>query len=782
MSFKVAARTILELGAELISSDAIALYELIKNAYDARSKRVTIDIRSIFKFSDFRNALKRIAAAQQTVDRTEADERDLIPILVKEILLRIDQTADDDDIETFKMEIAGARTLADLRSRLTSLFERLNVIDVIDTGDGMSLEKMNDVFLTVGTTSRFADNSQHYVGGKGIGRLSAMRLGDLLEVRSATHSDTHWNILQIDWRVFTHASALELNQINVKAVQGSRKSDPLRKGTRIRIRSVKADWDKDRLKKLADNYFDRLFDPFGRHSRFPVIIKVNDITVPIATFDSEVFVEAQAKADISYTIAEGEPRLVLDIDYQARGRTKIEVWTRDDLLGITAAEDISVAALETLGPFTASFHWFNRQRLKGIEGFGDREKVKDVVNKWANGLLMYRDGFRVNPYGDPLDDWLGIDVKALASSGYKVNRKQLVGAVYISAEHNPLLIDQTNREGLRANEERTLLVTLLRAAITEKFKTFLNQVDKELRKAARVNATETAAYLESVASKMRRTLKNLIEAVPKDRRADVQFVEQTFDDLHLRLDEARLAIDAAERDQRDMVDLAGVGLQVEIVAHELGRVTRRTLELLGGLNRSELPSRVNATFEAIESQMVVIRKRLDVLDPLGPNSRNRKVKLNLKELVEQVIDSHQDQFARYNIRSAINVVPPNARSFEVNAVRGMLVQVIENLLDNSVFWIRQRQRVNPGFAGEITIDVDIAAGELRISDNGPGIAVERSEEIFLPFVTFKPPGEGKGLGLFISREIAKRHAGDLYLLKDPDADGKLHTFVLDLNG
>ncbi len=180
--------------------------------------------------------------------------------------------------------------------------------------------------------------------------------------------------------------------------------------------------------------------------------------------------------------------------------------------------------------------------------------------------------------------------------------------------------------------------------------------------------------------------------------------------------------------------------------------------------------------------MVVIRKRLDVLDPLGPNSRNRKVKLNLRELVEQVIDSHQDQFARYNIRSTINVVPPNARSFEVNAVRGMLVQVIENLLDNSVFWIRQRQRVNPGFAGKITIDVDISAGELRITDNGPGIAVERAEEIFLPFVTFKPPGEGKGLGLFISREIAKRHAGDLYLLKDPDADGKLHTFVLDLNG
>lgn len=42
MSFKVLARTLLELGAELISSDDIAIYELVKNALDAQSPTVTI--------------------------------------------------------------------------------------------------------------------------------------------------------------------------------------------------------------------------------------------------------------------------------------------------------------------------------------------------------------------------------------------------------------------------------------------------------------------------------------------------------------------------------------------------------------------------------------------------------------------------------------------------------------------------------------------------------------------------------------------------------------------
>src|ERR1700683_1138078 len=44
MPFKVNARTILQLGEELISSDAVAFYELIKNSFDARSRRVDIDV------------------------------------------------------------------------------------------------------------------------------------------------------------------------------------------------------------------------------------------------------------------------------------------------------------------------------------------------------------------------------------------------------------------------------------------------------------------------------------------------------------------------------------------------------------------------------------------------------------------------------------------------------------------------------------------------------------------------------------------------------------------
>src|SRR5205823_6627238 len=93
---------------------------------------------------------------------------------------------------------------------------------------------------------------------------------------------------------------------------------------------------------------------------------------------------------------------------------------------------------------------------------GTLTQVRQQQAQWAGGLALYRDGFRVHPYGGPDDDWLDLDRKALASGGYKVNRRQLIGRVSISARQNPLLVDQTNREGLRDCPEKRALVKILK--------------------------------------------------------------------------------------------------------------------------------------------------------------------------------------------------------------------------------------------------------------------------------------------------------------------------------
>ena len=120
-------------------------------------------------------------------------------------------------------------------------------------------------------------------------------------------------------------------------------------------------------------------------------------------------------------------------------------------------------------------------------------------------------------------------------------------------------------------------------------------------------------------------------------------------------------------------------------------------------------------------------------------------------------------------------------TWKISAVKGMFLQIIENLLANSFYWLKIQKKLDEGFRPKITIELDRDGNTIAFSDNGPGIAPEDSDSIFQAFFTRKPPGEGKGLGLYISRELAQYHDWQLYLLETPSRKtGRLNTFILDI--
>ena len=86
-----------------------------------------------------------------------------------------------------------------------------------------------------------------------------------------------------------------------------------------------------------------------------------------------------------------------------------------------------------------------------------------------------------------------------------------------------------------------------------------------------------------------------------------------------------------------------------------------------------------------------------------------------------------------------------------------LNQVWFNLLENALDAIP--------ISGKIRICAGLKTGQIHISfiDNGPGISSEKISRIFDPFYTTKPPGQGIGLGLDLSRRIIRRHKGDIYV-------------------
>ena len=150
------------------------------------------------------------------------------------------------------------------RERLDAHYAGLNSIEIRDTGEGMSFGDLSDVYLRIGTRHRRRQNEggATKLGDKGIGRLSAMRLGELLTVETSTEGERHWNVLDVDWGVFSHSQDMLVQDIEVAPERGRRKRNRNDHGTTIRIRSLSADWTWIRFTELLDGKVARFIDPF----------------------------------------------------------------------------------------------------------------------------------------------------------------------------------------------------------------------------------------------------------------------------------------------------------------------------------------------------------------------------------------------------------------------------------------------------------------------------------------------------------------------------------------
>ena len=97
-------------------------------------------------------------------------------------------------------------------------------------------------------------------------------------------------------------------------------------------------------------------------------------------------------------------------------------------------------------------------------------------------------------------------------------------------------------------------------------------------------------------------------------------------------------------------------------------------------------------------------KRLRVLDPLSVSGRQRKETFNLGTLIGDILSGHKLQFDRHNVElQGDAVLTPSVR---IRAVKGMIVQIIENLTSNSLYWLDLRREHEPGFRPRIMISLE----------------------------------------------------------------------------
>ena len=314
--------------------------------------------------------------------------------------------------------------------------------------------------------------------------------------------------------------------------------------------------------------FARLTDPLlDAETRPRIRVLFNGERIAIPFMPQRLLKAAHARVSGRYEVHDGKPALtctveIIDLGFDHPIEAETVVLGPEDLEAAIVGKEgeLEDAALTSVGPFTFEAHWFNRRRLGRVDTTGESKALRELQNQWS-GILLFRDGFRVFPYGEEEDDWLELDRKALRARGYTLNKTQFIGRVNISRVSNPRLLDQTNREGLRVTPEQTVFLEVMKYAIQDRLRGFMLDVEKQYKN-QKIDLSEAKTRVANLEDRARAAIKKLRRITPREGGEALADLQQTLLELSDFAAKARERIAEVEKESRQMVDMAGVGLEL----------------------------------------------------------------------------------------------------------------------------------------------------------------------------------------------------------------------------
>lgn len=777
VQFKIAARALRQIGAELISSDEIALNELIKNSFDAGSPSVAIH---------FANPIPQIFAEEiiRKVQKGQISFKDATETLE----LYINNTFHRDD-----QQIEKARSLAlltknlegsqDIAAALESFRLEANYIRISDEGLGMSKSELENVFLVIGTPSKLEaksklkENDSPILGEKGIGRLSMMRLGNLASVKS-TDGDG-WSEISFIWSKFDDPK-LFLNDINIDVISPiPNPNASIAHGTIIEITHLSSDWTEEKVSNFVRHYLRRVQNPFKRGSKYPVDIYLNAKKETIGGLPTWLKKAAQFSAKYTFTPQESHDATLLRREIQWHNSTSLEIreWS---LSSLATQLETTPDVIKNIGAWELNCLWFNRQKVKADGPDRSGKDILDELNIWCGGIAIYRDGFRIGKTGGMENDWLEWDQKALRSKGYTLNRYQTIGSLSITAANNKRLIDTANRENLVSTEEFEITKKILSEILVYDLRTHINTVQEiEIKKQISVETAENSAKAaETSLSRALSNIKIIEKTIPAENKKQFLEIKEAVRGQIDYVKTLKKTFEFAQEKRIELLELAGIGLVIEKAIHELDRITERTAELLDAAEKDTTDGSATKLLSRLRAQVTATNKRIRSVNALSPSGRNTKEEFDVLVEIRNLIETYSARSERMNVEFILNSEHPEKQQpFLLRGSKGLLAQVMENLFTNSIYWLEQGLKQGET-SRKIWVDTDSRARAVLVRDNGPGIDKSYQQEIFKPYFTSRK--KGKGLGLYIASELAEYHGGKLYLSSVEDDDGRLREFILEI--
>ncbi len=686
--FRTRSRILSLLGDQLIGRDYLAIFELVKNAYDADASSVTVSLSDL----DYGNP----------------------------------------------------------------------IITVRDDGEGMSEDIIIDCWLEIGNNHREQQRMKRQrtgrfnrlpLGEKGLGRIACHKLGRCLEIvtRRTGHPEHR---IRFRWDDLLQEKYLEDAQVEIETNDPPGLFAQEECGTQITVSDLrKKSWDRREVRSLYRT-ITTICSPFQKAGDFRAILSVPGREDWLDGMLSVEDMTESAPWKFSFRLSgdtfQWKYKFIAPPGWRKRIQGRSSSNDREDRLLVLPDYDSKKVVhdrsmLDGIGSISGVFFAYDRDN-RVLREYPQVQALKRFLSEQA-GIRVYRDDVRVFNYGEPGDDWLGLDLRRVNRPTDRLSRNIVIGGVRISLEGSSSdeagngLREKSNREGFDENECFGRFRKLVLGVI-DKFEVERAQDKKRLKQA-----------IEGIKESFERP----VETPVAELRTRIEKTEYAKELIPL--------LDRVESDYTSMKELllrAGMaGVNLAIVIHEVHRGVISLYEAIrNNVNPADLVKQAQRLVQIFETIAGLLRQK-------GTG------KADIREVVQTAVESiSHRRFKRHQVNTEFQL-PIWDSPFMVNGSFDLLLGALTNLIDNSLYWLRVRYpEVKPDTHFERRLYVGI--GEeledsrcLVVADNGPGFSVD-PDLLAEPFVTQRPGGSG--LGLYYASLATQLCGGTLSFPNPADLD------------
>ena len=635
-------------------------------------------------------------------------------------------------------------------------------LEIEDNGLGMTKEQLINGFMRLSSSDKLHfPRSPRYnrkrAGKKGIGRFSAQRLGKKLTIITQTLEAEKALKIVIYWDDFMGDKELSFITNEIEYIEKQKDE-----GTTLIIENLRDSWSEAQIKRVY-RYASETIQPFPISKSKKDSKASNDLGFKLKCIEinnGKKFTIANEKT-MFFEHALAEINGYVDND----GYMYLSIQSKK----------LDYNANKVLLNPNQPFKLLKNTALKAYyfvyrAGYIPKQVETLIVDK-ANeqgGIRLYRNGFRVPPYGNYDDDWLRLDASMTRRTFLPTHRNiNFFGIIEVNNDYGEQFEETSSREGLLENEAfeeltnfgyKILTDAILKIASVRGVKQKTNQ--EEWKKEPEEIITEAVEELKEI-----ETEEDFVSAKEK--------IIEITENLEIAKKEQKIKKIELLKEMNLLRVLAGLGLTIGEFIHEIKQYQGALQHDIRNISNSDSLSKVLEVNKRVKNNLDGLSTYISYFDESFSENVQRELKpIELRTAVYALKKTLDADISKRKIE----FVEPIFNGYNLYTIpmhKSEWASILFNFYTNSRKAIN-RANVN----GKIFIECGTKHNKvyLEFSDNGDGIPIHKRDEIFNAFYTTSSPvGKivkhheemtGTGLGLKIVRDIITSYGG-VILVKEP---------------